>query len=66
MQQNYSVLKATTGSFFAALLAGISPEISVKRTLTIMSVIALFIGRDAIEGYPIIGLRMRFTMKEIT
>ena len=32
---NYSVLSAITGSFFAATLAGISPEISVSTTLTV-------------------------------
>lgn len=28
---NYSVLKATTGSFLAALLAGINPDIAVNK-----------------------------------
>ncbi len=30
---SYSVRRAITGSFFAALLAGISPEIDVRSTL---------------------------------
>ena len=32
--QNYSVLRATTGSFLAALLAGATPEIRVSPTLS--------------------------------
>lgn len=37
----YSVLKASTGSFFDADLAGINPPISVKITLKMTRIIAL-------------------------
>ena len=43
----YSVLKASTGSFFAANLAGISPAIIVSTTLIITKIIAPFIGKIA-------------------
>ena len=33
---DYSVLRATTGSFLAALLAGIRPETRVRRMLSAM------------------------------
>ena len=47
-RQNYSVRSAITGSFFAALFAGISPEIEVKTTLNSTSKTASKIGRAAI------------------
>jgi hypothetical protein len=46
---NYSVLRATTGSFFAALLEGISPEISVRRRLITISATAMGMGRVALN-----------------
>ena len=36
----YSVLRATTGSFFAALRAGITPEMDVRAILSMMSITA--------------------------
>ena len=42
---SYSVLRATTGSFFAALLDGIMPEKSVSTTLMSTSVAATDKGR---------------------
>ena len=44
----YSVRSATTGSFLAALLAGRSPEMSVRATLSTMRMTALLAGRAAI------------------
>ncbi len=44
---NYSVLSATTGSFFAALLEGIIPEKSVRSTLITTRTIAACQGRTA-------------------
>lgn len=41
----YSVLSATTGSFFAALLDGMIPEIRVRSTLIATRIIAAGIGR---------------------
>jgi len=43
----YSVLSATTGSFFAALLEGIIPAKSVRTTLIMTSTIAASQGRNA-------------------
>lgn len=45
---NYSVRRATTGSFFAALLAGIRPDMQVSPTLSSMSSSASSMGRAAI------------------
>ena len=47
--KNYSDLSATTGSFFAALLEGIIPEISVRSTLIVMSIKAAGIGSTALR-----------------
>ena len=47
---NYSVLKASTGSLFAALLAGIRPEISVSTMLSATSKTACLGSRVAIFG----------------
>ena len=43
----YSVLSATTGSFFAAEDAGTRPEMSVRPTLSIIKRIAWFTGSEA-------------------
>ena len=43
----YSLLSATTGSFFAALLEGIMPAMSVKSMLIRTSVTAAGTGRNA-------------------
>ena len=45
---NYSLLKASTGSFLAAILAGTNPETRVNNILITIITIALLIGRDAI------------------
>ena len=45
----YSVLNATTGSFLAALLAGINPEKRFKITLIAISIIAAFTGKYAFK-----------------
>lgn len=45
----YSVRKATTGSFFAALLEGIKPDRSVNATLTRIRTIAAGIGKNALR-----------------
>lgn len=37
---SYSVLSASTGSFFAAILAGINPPMIVSSTLIAISIIA--------------------------
>ncbi len=50
---NYSVLRATTGSFFAAERAGISPEITVNRILTNIITPACHIGSAAIGVTPV-------------
>ena len=44
----YSVLNATTGSFLAADLAGIKPEIVVNRILIKIIIIAWYHGKAAI------------------
>ena len=61
----YSVLSATTGSLFAALLAGASPEIRVKITLRQTRNIALPIGNAAMLEKLISGLRITFTIADI-
>ena len=43
----YSVLSATTGSFLAALLDGMIPEIRVKNTLIATSITAAAMGSCA-------------------
>ena len=43
----YSVLSATTGSFFAALLDGIMPDINVSNTLITTKIAATPIGNTA-------------------
>ena len=50
---NYSVLKAVTGSFFAAILEGINPEINVNVKLIIITAIASNGSSFAIEVRPI-------------
>ena len=45
----YSVRNATTGSFFAALLDGMIPAISVNKRLIKMSITAVMIGSDALK-----------------
>jgi len=44
----YSVLSATTGSLFAALFAGIRPEMQVRRMLSAIRISALDTGSAAI------------------
>jgi hypothetical protein len=46
---HYSVLNATTGSFFEALLEGIIPEIRVRRTLIAIRMSAAENGRYALR-----------------
>ena len=48
----YSVLRATTGSFFAALLAGRRPEIRVRPMLSATRITASRGSRNAIFGIP--------------
>ena len=43
----YSVLSASTGSFFAALLEGIIPAMRVRRTLIATRIMAISMGRIA-------------------
>ena len=50
--QNYSVLSATTGSFFAAILDSTKPAISVKHILPRISIPAYQRGRLAIPATP--------------
>lgn len=45
----YSVLKATTGSFLAALLDGITPAINVKSILITIRMIAVGTGNIALR-----------------
>ena len=45
---NYSVLRASTGSFFAASFAGIRPAITVKNTLIPTSIAPPTNGSEAI------------------
>ena len=45
----YSVLNATTGSFFAALLEGMIPAIKVRSTLITIRAIATGIGKNALS-----------------
>ena len=61
----YSVLKATTGSFFAALLAGISPEMRVRPTLRTTSITACENLRLAIPEKLISGLSIIFAIADI-
>jgi len=44
---NYSVLRAITGSFFAAILDGINPAITVNNILIKTNIIPPNIGNDA-------------------
>lgn len=54
LQPRYSVLNATTGSFFEALLDGIIPEIRVRSTLIIIRAIATPTGKNALsEAIPV-------------
>ena len=53
----YSVLSATTGSFLAALLEGISPEMRVRKVLIRTSIIAPPIGRIALRFAIPVSLR---------
>ena len=52
----YSVLRATTGSFFAALAEGIMPAMSVKTTLMAMRMSAT--GRGKIASRLLIPVRV--------
>ena len=50
----YSVLNATTGSFFPAVLEGMKPAISVNSTDMMISVIAALNGSTAVMfGFPV-------------
>ena len=68
---NYSVRSATTGSFFAALLDGISPEKRVKNTLIATSISAAPMGKDAFRfAIPVsawstrlIGMQVRYVKR---
>ena len=60
----YSVLKATTGSWWAAFLAGTSPDIIVNRTLMAIIISADLIGNNIIEK-PAALFTIRFTISEI-
>ena len=58
---HYSVLSATTGSFFAALLDGIIPAKSVSSTLIPISISAAGIGSIALRfGIPVSTFNIRF------
>ena len=60
-QSGYSLLSATTGSFFAALLEGISPEMRVSATLIATSITAATGGRYALRLFmPVRWCMMRF------
>ena len=52
MIYNYSVLRATTGSFLLAYLDGINPDITVKIMLIKTNIIAEFIGKVATLFIP--------------
>ena len=62
---DYSVRSATTGSFFAALRAGITPEISVRRTLSVTSSTACPGSSIAMFGIPIRSLTMALAINEM-
>ena len=49
----YSVLKASTGSFLLAILAGIKPAITVSKILMMTSITAPPTGRLAIDDTPV-------------
>ena len=56
----YSVLNATTGSFFAALLDGMIPAISVSTMLIAIRISAAGIGRNALKVLiPVRWCKMR-------
>ena len=55
----YSVRRAMTGSFLAADCAGMSPETSVRATLTHTMTIADVTGSDAMPAMPVSPSRMR-------
>ena len=48
----YSVLRASTGSFLLAILAGISPAITVSKILITTNIIPPVIGNLAIDETP--------------
>jgi hypothetical protein len=55
----YSLLNATTGSFFAALLDGMIPEISVRTILMHISIRAAGTGRNAFKLFmPVIRCKI--------
>ena len=60
----YSVLKATTGSFLAALFAGRTPDIKVRTILSIIIKSACKGGRAAILN-PMVGFKQIFKISEI-
>ena len=53
----YSVLSAATGSFFAALLEGIRPEMSVRPILMNTRITATITGSCAVR----LGIPVRYT-----
>ena len=57
---SYSVLKATTGSFFAALFEGIIPATRVSSVLIAIRMIAICQGRMALSVLsPVSALRIK-------
>lgn len=52
----YSLLKAATGSFFAAFLAGISPAVTVIAILKIIRITAELTGNDALTSTSPVSL----------
>ena len=60
----YSVRRATTGSFFAAALAGIKPLIKVSTMLMTTIIAADAMGRDARVAIPVKLLRIALIAME--
>lgn len=58
----HSLRSAMTGSFFAAALAGISPETRVRTTETHTIARARYQGRAASPAIPVSGVRIRLMM----
>ncbi len=56
---NHSLRRAMTGSFFAAALAGMSPEIRVRMTEMTTMTAAPTTGRAASPEIPVSGVRIR-------
>ena len=62
----YSVLSASTGSFFAASFAGISPAITVNTTLIPIRISPPTTGSDEIFDTPVIDFIIMFAGIQIS